>query len=113
MLSLDDLRQIADGLKDDLQRQANQGIRKKDWEQGIGSLASMEAVAEFLRLCETRAHMLADAENRIEERRQRRKPGTNLTTLPPSSPAVRKRIKTGVPSEDQPGWSTERIKAKA
>jgi len=43
-LSLDELRKIADDLTDDLQRKANQGIRKNDWEQGIGSLASMEGV---------------------------------------------------------------------
>jgi hypothetical protein len=113
MLSLDDLRQIAEGQQEDLQRQVNQGMRKKDWEQGVAALGGMEAVAEFLRLCEQRAGMYAQHEARQVERRARRKPGSNITTLPPSSPAVRKRIKTGVPPEEQPGWSTERIKAKA
>jgi hypothetical protein len=41
-LSLDELREIAESQAEDLQRQANQGIRKKDWEQGIGALAAID-----------------------------------------------------------------------
>ena len=110
-LSLDDLQKIASDLKEDLQRQVNQGMRKKDWEQGVAALGGMEAVGEFLRVCEIRAGMYANYEAQRAEKRERRKPGSNLTTLPPSSPAVRKRIKTGVPIEEQPAWSTERKKA--
>jgi hypothetical protein len=110
-LSLDELRKIADDLTDDLQRKANQGIRKKDWEQGIGSLASMEAVNEFLRICEQRAMMYVEHEKRIVERVARRKPGSNITSLPAPVSAVRKRQKTGVPPEELPGWARERVKA--
>jgi hypothetical protein len=110
-LALEDLRRMAKDLKEDLQRKANQGIRKKDWEQGIGSLAGIEAIEELERLCEQRAHMLADAEQRITERMERRKPGSNITTLPPSSPAVRKRQKTGAAPDEMPGWARERVKA--
>jgi hypothetical protein len=58
-LSLDELREIAESQQEDLQGQANQGIRKKDWEQGIGTLAAIDAVKEFIRLCEQRAQMYA------------------------------------------------------
>jgi hypothetical protein len=110
-LSLDDLRKIAEDLQEDLQRKANQGIRKKDWEQGIGALASIDALGEFIRICEIRAGMYADAERRIAERSARRKPGSNITTLPPSSPAVRKRqTKQGTDPADLPGWARERVK---
>jgi hypothetical protein len=111
MLSLDELRKIADDLREDLQRQANQGIRKKDWEQGIGSLASMEAVGEFIRLCEQRARMNADIEQRVVERAERRKPGSNVTRLPAPVPAVRKRqTKQGADPDTIPGWARERMK---
>jgi hypothetical protein len=108
-LTMEELRSIADGLRDDLQRQANQGIRKKDWEQGIGSLASMEAVTEFLRICEQRARAYAEVEDRQTERRQRRA-GANVTSLPAPSPAVRKRVKSAVDPADLPGWARERVK---
>jgi len=110
MLSLDDLRKIADDLTDDLQRKANQGIRKKDWEQGIGSLASMEAVNEFLRVCEQRAQMYAERDRVAVERRARRKPGSNITSLPVPVSAVRKRKKTDVEPVPVAGWR-ERVKA--
>lgn len=110
-LSLDDLRKIASDLTDDLQRKANQGIRKKDWEQGIGSLASMEAVNEFLRICEQRAMMYAEHEKRAVERVARRKPGSNITSLPVPVSAVRKRQKTGADPDTLPGWARERVKA--
>jgi hypothetical protein len=105
------LRKIADDLTDDLQRKANQGIRKKDWEQGIGSLASMEAVNEFLRRCEQRAMMHVEHEKRALERVARRKPGSNVTSLPVPVSAVRKRRKTGVDPETLPDWARERVKA--
>ena len=110
-LSLDDLRDMAESLQEDLQRKANQGIRKKDWEQGIGSLAAIDAVGEFIRLCEIRVGMYANYEAQRAEKRERRKPGTNLTALPTPASAVRKRIKTGVPDGDLPGWAREKVKA--
>jgi hypothetical protein len=109
-LSLDELNELAESLQEDLQRQANQGIRKKDWEQGIGALAAIEAVREFIRLCEIRVGMYANYEAQRAEKRERRKPGSNLTALPAPASAVRKRIKTGVPPEDLPGWARERVK---
>src|SRR5208337_5456605 len=109
-VSLDDLRRMAGDLKEDLQRKANQGIRKKDWEQGIGSLASMEAIEEFIRLCEQRARIYADHEARIVERRERRKPGSKITSLPAPASAIRKRERTGVDPADLPGWARERVK---
>jgi hypothetical protein len=90
-----------------LQRKANQGIRKKDWEQGIGALASIDALQEFIRLCEMRAQMYA----RYEDKKARRKAGAKITTLPDPTPAVRKRqTKQGVDPADLPGWARERIK---
>jgi len=97
-LTLDELRRLAADLKEDLQRKANQGIRKKDWEQGIGSLASMEAIDQFLYQCELRARVYAAPEA------ARRKPGAKVTTLPQPSTVIRKRVKTGVPPEELPHW---------
>lgn len=54
-ISIEEIESAAAGLKDDLQRKANQGIRKKDWEQGIGSLASMQAIDDFVYLLKIRA----------------------------------------------------------
>jgi hypothetical protein len=51
LLTMEEIRAIAADVKEDLQRQANQGIRKKDWEQGIGSLASMEAILSTTARC--------------------------------------------------------------
>lgn len=94
-LSLDELREIAKDFKDDLQRQANQGIRKKDWEQGIGSLASMEAVGELVRLCEQRAGQFSP--ERAEERAKLlpAKKQKRVHELPAAVPIVRKRIAGG------------------
>ncbi len=105
-LTLDELRRLATDLKEDLQRKANQGIRKKDWEQGISSLASMEAIDEFLYTCELRARVYAATERESP----RRKPGANVTTLPQPSTVVRKRVKTGADPETLPGWARERVK---
>lgn len=111
-LTLDELRRIAELQQEDLQREANQGIRKKDWEQGIGALRAKEAVSEFIRLCEQRVQMYVQHELRQAERRERRKPGSNITTLPPSSPAVRKRqTKQGADPDTLPGWARDRVKA--
>jgi hypothetical protein len=110
-LSLDELREMAELQCENLQRKVNQGVLKNDLQQGICALGGVEAVKEFIRICEQRVGMYAQHEARIAERRAKRKPGHNITTLPPSSPAVRKRVKTGVPVEDQPAWSTERKKA--
>ena len=109
-LSLDDLRDMAESLQEDLQRKANQGIRKKDWEQGIGSLAAIDAVQEFVRLCEIRVGMYANYEARKAEKRERRKPGSKITALPTPAAALRKRVKTGVPETELPGWARERVK---
>jgi len=59
-LTVDEIARIIADQKDDLQRQANQGIRKKDWEQGIGALASMEALDTFLYNCRLRSGEFAD-----------------------------------------------------
>jgi hypothetical protein len=103
-LTLDELRRIAADKKEDLQRQANQGIRKKDWEQGIGALAAKEAIDDFIYQCEIVAGMYAEALRKVE----RRKP-SNVTSLPSPAPIVRKRLK---PSEKPdidpatlPGWA--------
>lgn len=111
-LSLDDISKIAEDIQEDLQREANQGIRKKDWEQGIGALRAKEAIGEFLRTCEMRAGMYAESERRIAERAERRKVGTNVTRLPSPVPAVRKRqTKQGADPDTLPGWARERVKA--
>lgn len=47
-LTLDEIRKLAADMKENLQREANQGIREKDFEQGIGALASMEAIDTFV-----------------------------------------------------------------
>jgi hypothetical protein len=51
LLTLEEIRAIVRNMKDDYQRQANQGIRKRDWEQGVGALGSMEACDSFLHSC--------------------------------------------------------------
>ncbi|SRR6266852_6632331 len=105
-LTLDDLYELRDLLKDDLQRQANQGIRKKDWSQGIGALASMEAIDNFIYTCELRARMYAP---RVETT-PRRKTGASVTSLPQPTPVVRKREKLSPASaDDMPGWAREKL----
>lgn len=47
-LTLGRIRELAQQKKDSLQLEANQGIRKKDFEQGIGALASIEAVNDLV-----------------------------------------------------------------
>ena len=111
MLSLEDLEKIAADLQDEFQRQVNQAVLKKDWEQGIGGLAGKDAVGQFLRSCELRARMYAEGEQRATERAERRKPGTNVTRLPTPVPAVRKRqTKQGADPDTLPGWARERMK---
>jgi hypothetical protein len=94
-LTLEELKEIAADVKENLQRAANQGIRKKDWEQGIGSLASIEAIETFLYNCSLRAGEFAPA--RAEQRQRlfnppqkKRKRGA-VTELPAPVPVVRKR----------------------
>lgn len=55
VLSLDELRDVAEQVTEDLQREANQSIRKKDWEQGMSALGGMEAIKTFVYACELRA----------------------------------------------------------
>ncbi|MGH7744432.1 MAG: hypothetical protein ACREQ5_06365 [Candidatus Dormibacteria bacterium] len=57
-LTIEDVRKLAADLKDDYQRQANQGIRKQSSDgelQGLSALASMEAVDRFVYDLELRA----------------------------------------------------------
>jgi hypothetical protein len=97
VLTLDEIRAIAADVKEDLQRQANQGIRKKDWEQGIGSLASMEAIDNFVYNCSLRAGEFSPERAAQRERLlgdpsiKKRKRGA-VTELPAPVPAVRKRV---------------------
>jgi hypothetical protein len=42
-------------MKEDYQRHANEAMRKRDWEQGVGALASMETCDSFLYSCSLRA----------------------------------------------------------
>lgn len=95
-LTLEEIRAIVDDLKEDYQRQANQGIRKKDWEQGVGALASMEACDSFLFNCRLRSG--EESPDRAQQRREalgasapKRKRGA-VTELPAPSPVVRKRV---------------------
>ncbi len=60
-LSIGEIERIAAHLKEDLQQQANQGIRKKDWGQAIGSLASMECLDNFTYNCRLRAGAFSHA----------------------------------------------------
>ena len=81
-------------MKEGLQRQANQGIRKKDWEQGIGSLASIEAIDNFVYNCSLRAGEFSP--ERAEQRERllvdpKRKRGA-VTELPAPASVVRKRM---------------------
>lgn len=94
-LSLEELREIAVRIKEDLQRQANQGIRKKDWEQGVGALASMEAIDSFLYAASLRAGEYSPV---AAERHQspgvlkKKKRGAKITQLPVPVPLIRKRV---------------------
>ena len=47
-LTLERIKEIAQQKKESLQLEANQGIRKKDFEQSMGALASIEAIDDFL-----------------------------------------------------------------
>jgi hypothetical protein len=95
VLTLEEIRAIVHDMKEDYQRQANQGTRKKDWEQGIGALASMEALDSFLYNCSLRAGQFSPV--RAEQREKlfgappkKHKRGA-ITELPAPSPVVRKR----------------------
>jgi hypothetical protein len=98
LLTLEEIREIAADLKEDYQRQANQGIRKKDWEQGVGALASMECIEHFVYACSLRAGEFAPAtaEKRHEilgapPSTKKRKRGA-VTELPAPVSVVRKRV---------------------
>jgi hypothetical protein len=60
-LSIEEIERIAAHLKEDLQQQGNQGMRKKDWEQGISALASMECLDNFIYNCRLRAGAFSHA----------------------------------------------------
>jgi hypothetical protein len=93
-LSLEELRAIAKDVKENLQREANQGIRKKDWEQGVGALAAMEAIDSFLYNCSLRAGEFAPlraAERQSLLPKRKGKRGA-VTELPAPVPVVRKRM---------------------
>jgi hypothetical protein len=52
LLTMEEIRAIAADVKEDLQRQANLRVfERKIWEQGIGSLASMEAILSTTARC--------------------------------------------------------------
>ena len=72
-LSIEEIERIALDTKEDLQRQANQGIRKKDWEQGVGALASMEAIDNFVYSCRMRAGVFAPASPNAAAHAKRKK----------------------------------------
>ena len=95
LLTLEEIRAIVRSMKDDYQRQANQGIRKKDWEQGVGALASMEAVDSFLYNCSLRAGefapVKAEARERLFKPPHKKRTRGQVTELPAPSPVVRKR----------------------
>jgi hypothetical protein len=94
-LTLEELRAIAADLKENYQREANQGIRKKDFEQGVGALASMEAVDSFLYNCSLRAGefapVRAEQRERLFKPPQKKRTRGQVTELPAPSPVVRKR----------------------
>jgi hypothetical protein len=96
-LSLEELKAIATDVKENLQREANQGIRKKDWEQGVGALASMEAIDTFLYNCSLRAGEFAPEKAESRKRlfnpppEKKRKRGA-VTELPSPVSVVRKRV---------------------
>ena len=93
VLTLEEIRAIAADLTEDYQRQANQGIRKKDWEQGVGALASMECIEHFVYACSLRAGEFspATAEKRHEILAPKKRKRGQVTELPAPSPVVRKR----------------------
>lgn len=93
-LSVAELREIAVRIKEDLQRQANQGIRKKDWEQGVGALASMEAIDNFLYAASLRAgeYSPATAERHQSPGVLKKKKRGAVTELPAPVPLIRKRV---------------------
>ena len=93
-LTLEEVREIVRDMKEDYQRQANQGIRKKDWEQGVGALASMEALESLVYNCGLRAGEFSPAR---EEKRRRDLPVRKqkrgvVTELPSPVGVVRKRV---------------------
>jgi hypothetical protein len=47
-LSLDAILAVAAGMKEDLQRQANQGVMRNDLNRALGALASINAVDDFV-----------------------------------------------------------------
>jgi hypothetical protein len=48
ILTLERIREVAAQKKESLQSEANQAIRKKDLEQGMGALAGIQAIDDFI-----------------------------------------------------------------
>src|SRR5216683_3404840 len=96
LLTLEEIRAIASDMKEDYQRQANQGIRKKDWEQGVGALASMEALESFVYNCSLRAGefapQTAERRQRIFDTAPKKRKREAVTELPSPVSVVRKRM---------------------
>ena len=97
-LSLEELRQIVADLKEQFQREANQGIRKHSPDgqlQGLAALAKMEAAESFLYNCSLRAGEYSPAtaaSHQSPGTPKKKTRGEKVTQLPAPVPVIRKRI---------------------
>jgi hypothetical protein len=57
-LSIDAILAVAAGMKEDLQRQANQGVLRNDMNRALGALASINAIDNFVYRLQVRSGSL-------------------------------------------------------
>lgn len=55
-LSIDEILQAAQGMKDDLQRKANQGILRNDLNRAVQALAGIGVIDDFVYLLKIRSN---------------------------------------------------------
>ena len=96
-LDLAEFRALVEEFKDDLQREANQWVLKRDVHAAASSLAAIDAVERLSHRVMARVYSLGEQPEVIPTKKvkpfKRRKPGEQPTTLPEPAPVVRKREK--------------------
>jgi len=102
-LDLAEFRALVEEFKDDLQREANQWVLKRDVHAAASSLAAIDAVERLSHRVMARVYSLGEQPEVIPTKKVKpfkgRKPAERPTSLPEPAPVVRKREKVSeIPS---------------
>jgi hypothetical protein len=96
-LDLQEFQALVEEFKEDLQREANQWVLKKDVHAAASSLAAIDAVERLSHRVLARMYNLGEQPKVIQSKKvkpfKRRKPGQSVEALPEAASVVRKKLR--------------------